>query len=310
MKPNIRAYDWILINSSGGKDSQAQLTYLVELADKAGIPRNIPHTRGDVPRLIVVHADLGIAEWEGTRELAERQAMHYGLRFVVVKNETKGTLLDYIRDRGKFPDAARRFCTSDLKRAPIQRVMTMLAKESRAAGAQHSIKILNCMGIRAAESRSRAKQEPLVVCSNFIKAKKRKDGTWLNSGYYDLKTGSLMTPTGRYAAKTVDRWYPIFDWSEEDVWRTIKLSGVEHHKAYDLGMPRLSCCFCVFAPKQALMIAGKHNPELLKQYVDLEEEIGHSFRHKFKIKEIQDALAEGKGADLDTLKEEAKSWNM
>lgn len=30
----------------------------------------------------------------------------------------------------------------------------------------------------------------------------------------------------------------------------------------DLGMPRLSCCFCIFSPRSALLLAGKHNPGL------------------------------------------------
>jgi len=75
-------------------------------------------------------------------------------------------------------------------------------------------------------------------------------------------------------------------------------------------MPRLSCVFCVFAPKDALLIAGKHNPRLLDEYVALEEEVGHDFRHKFKIAEIKRMLDEGAGVDMEQLKEDAKKWNM
>ena len=58
-------------------------------------------------------------------------------------------------------------------------------------------------------------------------------------------------------------------------------------------MPRLSCCFCIFAPKDALVIAGRANPELLAEYVAVEQEIGHSFRNGFKIAEVQKAIADG-----------------
>jgi hypothetical protein len=43
-------------------------------------------------------------------------------------------------------------------------------------------------------------------------------------------------------------------------------------------MPRLSCCFCIFSPRSALLLAAKHNPELLAQYVAVEKQIGHRFR--------------------------------
>jgi hypothetical protein len=56
-------------------------------------------------------------------------------------------------------------------------------------------------------------------------------------------------------------------------------SGVNYHFAYDLGMPRLSCCFCIFASEDALMIAGKHNPELLTEYVRVETKIDHTFKN-------------------------------
>ncbi len=40
----------------------------------------------------------------------------------------------------------------------------------------------------------------------------------------------------------------------------------------------MSCAFCVFASRDALMIAGHHNPELLAEYVAVEREIGWSFK--------------------------------
>jgi len=72
---DLAQYDIILINTSAGKDSQAMLDYIAEQARAAGV----------TDRLVAVHADLGRVEWEGTRELAEAQAKHYGIRFEVVK---------------------------------------------------------------------------------------------------------------------------------------------------------------------------------------------------------------------------------
>ena len=70
---------------------------------------------------------------------------------------------------------------------------------------------------------------------------------------------------------------------------------MDYHHAYDLGMPRLSCVFCIFAPESALLVAGKHNPDLLKQYVAVEEKIGHSFKAPSK-KDAGKAIKEQKGS--------------
>ena len=61
-------------------------------------------------------------------------------------------------------------------------------------------------------------------------------------------------------------------------------------------MPRLSCRFCIFAPKAALVLAGKHNLPLLKEYVAVEKEIGHDFRKDFKIAAVLAEVEAGKDA--------------
>jgi hypothetical protein len=58
-------------------------------------------------------------------------------------------------------------------------------------------------------------------------------------------------------------------------------------------MPRLSCALCIFEPKDALLLAGYHNRELLAQYVAVEERIGHTFQHGKPLVQIQNALAAG-----------------
>ena len=245
--PDLASYDVILVNSSAGKDSQAMLDHVVGLAGAAGV----------LERVVVVHCDLGRVEWEGTRELAEEQARHYGVRFEVV-SRPQGDLLTQVEQRGMWPDAARRYCTSDHKRGQVYRLLTKLAAEVSARTGRRQARVLNCLGIRAEESPARAKKVPF-----------QKDAQASN---------------GR---RHVDTWLPIFAWSLDDVWKTIRASGVRHHRAYDLGMPRLSCAFCVLASKGALLLAAKHNPELLDADVAVEQKIGHSFMKSLPIAQIR-----------------------
>jgi 3'-phosphoadenosine 5'-phosphosulfate sulfotransferase (PAPS reductase)/FAD synthetase len=75
----------------------------------------------------------------------------------------------------------------------------------------------------------------------------------------------------------VDRWLPIKGWSEEQVWDTIHASGVRYHWAYDRGMERLSCCFCVLAKPADWLISVKYNRDLAEQYAAVEDATGHAF---------------------------------
>src|SRR5262245_20719070 len=138
--PDVTSYDWIVINSSAGKDSQAMLDFVVVQADHSGVPRS---------RLVVAHADSGRLEWPGTRQLAEEQARHYGLAFHAVRRP-QGDLLEHIGRRGMFPSPAARYCTSDHKRAQVHKLFTRLAAEALRAGRRPS-RILNCLGLRAEE---------------------------------------------------------------------------------------------------------------------------------------------------------------
>jgi len=285
---DLSEYDVIVVSTSGGKDSQAMMDHVVRMAEAANVK----------DRVVAVHADLGRVEWKGTKELAAEQAEAYGIPFTVVsrigtisngvskcgtplyvKGEARGDLLSQVEKRdaqlkaqGKVAppwfSAAARYCTADFKRGPIGGYFTAVAKAWKATtGESRPCRILDCIGLRAQESPARAKKENLKV-----------------------KTSTK--------GQHVVSWLPIQDWSEDKVWATIKESGVKSHYAYDLGMPRLSCVFCCFAPKGALMIAGKANPELLDEYIAVEKSTGFTFKNDLSLEEVKAAIAADEAADL------------
>lgn len=233
------------------------LTYLVALADEQGFPRE---------RMLVVHADLGRVEWPGTRDLAAEQAARYGLDFFTVARtagllEQVLTRHETLRAKGDtttpaWPSSQARYCTSDQKTAQVVKHMTRLAAAHRAAGNTGPLRILNCLGLRAQESHDRARKAPL---------------------------GPDSATNGRRA---VTRWLPIFDWTVEQVWDTIRDSGLPYHPAYDAGMPRLSCVFCVMAGRKELVLAARLNPALAQEYLAVEQTVGHTFKNGLSMAEI------------------------
>jgi len=297
----LHAYDVVLVSTSGGKDSQTQLVEIVKLADAVGFSRS---------KIVAVHADLGRAEWQGTEELARAQVEALGLRFIVVE-KAGADMLDRVLERfDTRPDVpswfspTNRWCTSDFKRGPIRSAMTTLVAELRPRGragnlsvdcndcgassgqdctgknakpmrgfhanrkadaqARPQVRILNAMGLRSAESVARAKLVPFT---------------------FDKGSSNSL--------RHVDAWMPIHHWTAAQVWASIKASGLPHHRAYDLGMPRLSCAFCIFSPDAALLLAGEHNAELLGEYVAVEKATGYTFKQSTSLESIQARLANG-----------------
>ncbi len=290
-RPDLNSYDHILVNTSAGKDSLAMTSLVCGLARDQNI----------LERVSLVHADLGKVEWEGTKELAKEHADFWGLKLHTIKYRTEAreerSLLEYVEYRGNWPSKPVRFCTSEFKRGPIGRVQTELAdrtmKARRAAAQAEAEKragagaskaaiaaifrelkaaipvprVLNCVGIRAEESPDR-------------EAKLRKTGALFN-----LRSSSRVH---------VDEWKPIGWWHPEDVWAEIQQSGMRYHEAYDLGMSRLSCAFCIFATAEDLSIAALHNPALLDDYCELEKRIGFSFKSDFSLCKLRDDIAAGR----------------
>lgn len=267
--PDLLSYDLILVNTSGGKDSSVMGHLIYREAVRLGIAK----------RLIYVHATFR-EEWEGTEDLVRRQCEALGESLghnAAIEVVTRGEgLLDYTRRRGMWPSSQQRWCTSDFKRAPIDKVITR-----RAPGKYRRARVLNCMGLRAQESPARAKREP------FSNDGRRSNGR-----------------------RKVDQWLPIFDWTEREVWDYINTYKIEQHPAYKAGMPRLSCVFCIFAPKSALMLAGKLRPDLLAEYVAVEKKTGHQFRGapgkrgSVALAEVQRELEAGANVGL------VEDWKM
>lgn len=212
-----------VINDSGGKDSQAMKARLREI---------VPHGQ-----LIIIHAVLPEVEWDGVPEHVERYS--YGIP--VVYAQAVKTLFEMVEHRGMFPSPANRQCTSDLKRNPIEREVRRYLKAHPEFGGL----VVNCMGMRAQESSSRAKLETLKLNKGNSKAGRE---------WYD--------------------WLPIHDWTVDEVFARIAREGEEAHWAYDAGMTRLSCCFCIMASQGDLTTAAHLQPDLYRRYCETEERLG------------------------------------
>lgn len=242
----MRAADLIIIQTSAGKDSIVAMHRTVAAAKAAGC----------LHKVRAMHCDLGSAEWPGVRELARRQAERYGIPFLVVT--PGGGFLGMVENRRQWPDAKRRLCTSTLKRDPTGPVITRWVAE---LGLDRQAIVLNVMGVRGAESASRALKARLAL---------------------DTRTTS--------ANRLVLTWNIIHELSEQEVWQEIAANGLEYHPIYDTGLPRLSCVYCVLAGPDWLILATRVcfalELPLPETYAALERRIGHSFKQDFTLNAI------------------------
>lgn len=226
-----------VVNHSGGKDSQAMSIILSQI-----IPAD---------QILLVHAELPEADWQGIPQHINATKPQGWVLNVVSADKT---FFDMVERRFEsrpevpsFPSPQHRQCTSDLKRGPVAKLVRYVAKNRKLKRSPKNQTFVHCIGIRAEESSSRAKQ-------STFKLDKRESK----------------------AGRTVYQWLPIHEMTETEVRRTVADEGQELHPAYAAGMTRLSCCFCIMASKGDLTTAAKLNPELYARYVELEQRTGYT----------------------------------
>ena len=251
---HLRAGAPVAFGVSGGKDSSALVLTVNPWLDALGHPRE---------RRILIHADLGRIEWPESLPWCEQLAAHSGLELVVVRRG-RGDMLarweqrwsDNVRRYEElrcvtvitpWSTPAMRFCTSELKVAPITTEL------KRRFPGQH---ILNVTGIRRQESSNRARS-PVAAPQDRLTAK---------------RTGTSGM-----------NWHPILEFTLDDVMAVHEHSGFPLHPAYTrFASTRLSCSMCILASRHDQLAALQHadNHDAYRRITDLELRSTFSFQAK------------------------------
>lgn len=159
-----------------------------------------------------------------------------------------------VRKYERLPSGNAQFCTDMLKTQPIGEFIHTYMNE-------HGFtKAINATGMRAEESKRRAKKLPFALSKG--------EGT---SGMYMPK---------KHPTHVIHDWMPIFGYTTEEVFEEIRMAGQEPHELYSKGFSRLSCVFCVNGRVEEHQMASEMRPELAQKMANLEREIGRSVRLK------------------------------
>jgi DNA sulfur modification protein DndC len=245
-----------VVNMSGGKDSVRMLGKIRKLYPNQ--------------KTYVVYADTGFEHVKpvSAEDWARARTEQFGLGLDVVRNPNK-TYLQMVENRGKFPGPQQRQCTSDLKNGPIAKYIRHLPERI----------LINCTGIRAAESPQRAKQNPWT----------------LNT---DLSIEERRTKEGRVfqQARVVWNWMPIF---EEGLWEVIRwhwsnqvplhpVYGPEYHCDGTKGgyLRRFSCRVCIFSTDADIRAIHTNDPDAFYAVANLEQRIGFTMKNGVSLFQI------------------------
>jgi 3'-phosphoadenosine 5'-phosphosulfate sulfotransferase (PAPS reductase)/FAD synthetase len=296
----------ILINTSGGKDSDAMLKALWDWAQCYKIPPD---------RIYVIHAHLQRNEWPFALEHIKTYTRKITGRDPIIVERPQGDVLQMWEDRYQrlqeqgrtttphWSSSAHRYCSSGAKRAQVNKAIIKMFPADWT--------VINCIGLRAEESVSRSRAQILK--------------------YHE------KSPTAPSLNRYVYTWLPIHQWSLKDVWNFLgwtledlaALQAEVHENltpgdwkalraicdkwdwqyalSYPIGNTRMSCRLCIMANKSDLTNGIAWNPEHFRQISELERRTGFSFQSSGWISDLgqpylsDEALEELRQAKLRNL---------
>lgn len=264
---NPRRVTRVFVSFSGGKDPTASLVQVLRLFHPAQVTALFADTGAEAPETYeylrmfsrVVFPVKRLAQ----RVVGEGEQKRILECIELSWNEAAGargalTLLDEIRIRARrrpdaagWPSPAHRYCTKALK---VQVINKYIRDVTDPAQRRYCLSVL---GIRRAESAARA-DTPAFEFN------------------YDLG---------------VPVWYPVVDWSTEDVLSYLRKWGIPLNPVYNRA-GRANCAVYFFNGDREVIAHERAYPGLLDPYIEVEREIGYTWKPGRSLETLQ-AIARG-----------------
>lgn len=145
---------------------------------------------------------------------------------------------DLVRHRGMFPSRLRRFCTQELKVRPMIRHLRSLMNAGQ--------EVINAVGIRAAESPSRAQMSE-----------------WEWQEGFDCEV-----------------WRPVLRWTMQDVVAIHARHGLKPNPLYLMGATRVGCWPCIYARKSEIRLIAETDPQRITRLRVLEGDVSEAAQQR------------------------------
>lgn len=248
----------LILAYSGGKDSDVMLRIAMDCLDKDDFEVINSHTSVDAPETVYyirqVFAEL------------ESKGIKATVHIPRDKDGKQITIWSLIMDREMPPTRLARFCCAELKEASTPNRMT-------------------AVGVRSDESIKRRGRDDFTTFDGNGKVKNKKNAKHFSAEHAravfedalkdaadhneDITTPSPLdcTMIANMKAKGMINVSPIYDWTDDDVWKYLMDNNFPHNPLYDKGYKRVGCIGCPLGGRKSMLKEFADYPIYKKNYI-------------------------------------------
>ena len=285
---NLHDYDRYVVSFSGGKDSTACLLYLLD----NGVPKE---------RIELWHQEIdgrgpSLFDWEVTPDYCRKLGLAFGVP-VLFQWKEGGFLREMLRDNSltapvsfEMPDGTVGSSGGTGGKPSTRRRFPQPSPDLQVRWCSAYLKIDVCAAALRHDPRFRNSR-------TLVLSGERGEESPQRARYAILEPDKADLRNGKKDFRIIDRFRPIRDWKERQVWDILEKHRVRPHPCYSMGFGRCSCKFCVFGNRDQFASAACVSRQKAERLVAFEKEFGYTMN---RTTDLATLISKGKPYDAIT----------
>lgn len=262
---DLLSYQKYIVSFSGGKDSTALLLFLLE--------NNVPRERIELWHQEIDGHGRTLFDWEVTPDYCRKLGSAFGIP-VYYQWKAGGFEREMLREDEltapicfELPDGNIKQVGGATGKKATRRRFPQPSPNLRVRWCSAYLKIDVCA--TALRNQERFKNIRTLVLSG-----ERGEESKQRANYAILEPDKADLRNGKHFYRHIDRYRPLRDWKENQIWELLEKYRIRPHPCYFMGFGRCSCKFCVFGNQHQFASAACISKIQAAELVRFEKEFG------------------------------------
>lgn len=274
---DLYSYDKYIVSFSGGKDSTACLLFLLD--------NGVPKEKIELWHQEIDGRNTPLFDWEVTPNYCLKLGMAFGIPTLfqwkeggftreMLRNNSRTAPIYYeqeINTPGEIPTKECIYSKYGKGKWSTRRRFPQPSPDLRVRWCSAYLKIDVCAAVFRHDERFRNKRTLVLSGERGEESPQRAKYAILEPDRADLRNGLKFT---RY----IDRFRPIRDWKERQIWDLLEKYRVRPHPCYFMGFGRCSCKFCIFGNCHQFASASCVSRQQAERLIAFEKDFGYTIK--------------------------------